>query len=111
MRPKASGRSFGPYYHAGNCIRLPSICSLARSLTPPRSLADPAPPSPPRSAALRIVWFTRTLVFLIAATMLFPVPSYFEQNSSLMDLLLDEEVSVRASAGTKYPPLRYASRA
>jgi hypothetical protein len=51
------------------------------------------------------------LVFLIAATMLFPVPSYFEQNSSLMDLLLDEEVSVRASAGTKYPPLRYASRA
>ena len=42
-------------------------------------------------------------MFLIAATMLFPVPSYFEQNSSLMDLLLDEEVSVRAPPGTDPP--------
>ena len=103
MRPKAPGRSFGPCHHAGNCTVHPFVLRLllAPSLphSPPRS-PNPAPPSPPRSAAPRVVWFTRTLMFLIAATMLFPVPSYFEQNSSLMDLLLDEEVSVRAPPGT-----------
>eukprot|EP00947_MAST-08B_sp_MAST-8B-sp1_P002987 g2987.t1 len=38
-----------------------------------------------------MIWLFRTTVLFITTLMLFTVSSYYEQNSSLMDLLLDEE--------------------